>query len=94
MTIDGESKVLIDSVAHCCFVYHRLYIDCPGLKSLLQKSVFSITLYFVFSIKAVYVGFVVDEILGQVYWLVLIFFPVSCYPTSTECCAYLFVCCH
>jgi len=61
MTIDGESKVLTYSVSQCHFFYHRSRIDCPGLKPLLQKSMFYI--------KAVHVGFVVDEVvLGQVFW--------------------------
>lgn len=66
VTVDGESKVLIDSVAQCHFFYHRLYIDCPDLIFLLHK--------FVFYIKAVHVGFVVDEVvLGQFYLGINIF---------------------
>jgi len=76
MTIDGESKVLTYSVSQCHFFYHRSHIDCPGLKPLLQKSMFYI--------KAVHVGFVVDKVvLGQVFWRLFMFFSVSCYPTHS-----------
>jgi hypothetical protein len=75
MTVDGESKVLSDIVSQCHFVYHRSHIDCPGVKPLLQKSMFYI--------KVVLVGFAVDEVvLGQVFLQVFMFFCVSCYPTS------------
>ena len=60
MTVDKESKVLTYIVSQCHFFYCRLHVDCPGLKPLVQKSMFCI--------KAVPVGFVVDKVvLGQIF---------------------------
>jgi len=76
MTIDGESKILTYSVSQCHFFYRRSHIDCPGLKPLVQKSMFYI--------KAVPVGFVVDKVvLGHVLVIVCVFL---CKLLSHQCC--------